>query len=307
MARPRKLGRVVEAIVALVLLAAALLKTHQMFAGTAPLLPGLLKSSTFKAFIIEAELLLAFWLLIGTFPQVRLVAAISCFTFFAAVSGYEAMRALPSCGCFGSVKIPPLATTIFDTCAVAALWFTRRSRGSQPPLRSGRAIFGICIALAASALLWSVYLLRPTPALGSTSPAATDGGLVVLDPSDWLNKPFPLFDEIDGAEELRAGRWLVVFYHYDCDTCRQAIPKYRALATGTENHADACRVAFIAMPPIAPPGEDPIPPSPDYLRLSLRPDHDWFATTPVVAAIDNGKVLSAADGEVALSPPSFSK
>jgi hypothetical protein len=46
-----------------------------------------------------------------------------------------------------------------------------------------------------------------------------------------------------------------------------------------------------------------VAPSSSYLRLSLKPDHDWFATTPVVAALVDGNVLWANEGEDAVHPP----
>ena len=113
----------------------------------------------------------------------------------------------------------------------------------------------------------------------------------------------------EGANPLRQGRWLVVLYHPDCDSCRAAIPLYAALATATEAAAERDqtkpRIAFVAMPPVVTPADDPVVPSTAYLHLNLKPDHDWFATTPVVAAIDDGRVIFAAEGEQAVQPPTI--
>lgn len=128
---------------------------------------------------------------------------------------------------------------------------------------------------------------------------ARAGGLLVLDPATWVGRPFPLFDEIDGSGPLRGGRWLVVMYHYDCDDCRKAIPDYQTLAVSQTGY----RVAFVAIPPFAAAGIEPVAESEDYPRLRLREDHDWFATTPVVAVLENGRVLAAAEGQAAMLPP----
>jgi thiol-disulfide isomerase/thioredoxin len=119
------------------------------------------------------------------------------------------------------------------------------------------------------------------------------GGLVVLEPASWLNHPFPLLDEIDNSAPLRAGRWLVLFYHYDCSDCQTAIPAYEALA-------NRVHIAFVAMPPL---GQSPVTDSPQYLNLRLRPDHDWFATTPLVVTLEDGQVAAFAEGENAIHPP----
>jgi hypothetical protein len=116
-----------------------------------------------------------------------------------------------------------------------------------------------------------------------------------------LHQTFPLLDEIDGSLPLRNGRWLVVLYHYDCETCLRAIPNYRSLGA---NPLDSdVHIAFVQMPPDPPAGEDPVVPSSNYLHLKLRPDHEWFATTPVVVAIEDGRVMAANDGEKAVEPP----
>jgi hypothetical protein len=95
----------------------------------------------------------------------------------------------------------------------------------------------------------------------------------------------------------------VVLYHFDCDDCRKAIADYQALAVSQANF----RVAFVAMPPFAAAGSEPVVESGDYLRLRMREDHDWFAATPVVAALEEGRVVGAAEGEGAVSPAEIAR
>jgi hypothetical protein len=286
-----------EPLWGIVLLVAAALKSHQLFTGPVPPTAGLIHSRPILSVLIQSELLLALWLLIGGFNRARFICATTCFTLFAIVALYEAFHAMPSCGCFGNVKVPPAITAGFDIAAVIALWLTRKQPRNGSPSR-WRITIGATAALALSAALWIGFALKQTPAASTATGSSAD--LVILDPSAWVNKPFPLFDQIDGSAPLKSGRWLLLFYHYDCDDCRQAIPAYRALAPG-----DAFRIAFIAMPPLAPAGQDPVADSTDHAHLSLRPDHDWFATTPVVAALQDGRVLAAADGEAAIHPPAI--
>jgi Methylamine utilisation protein MauE len=286
--------RFVETTIAAVLLAAAGLKADQLFANGSPVIPGLIHYRTWLALLIEAECLLALWLLFGGFPRARRLCAMGCFGLFAVAAGYEALRAMPSCGCFGNVKVPPIITAVFDVSAVVALWLAKPV-ANEPPSRP-RFIVGTTAGLLITVGVGMVYFLKAAPAAAAEQSA---GGLVVLEPSSWVNKRFPLLDEIKGDSALKTGRWLLVLYHYDCDDCLRAIPLYCALA-GRPRH-----VAFVAMPPVAPPGQDPVPASGDYLRLSLRPDHDWFATTPVAVALQDGRVIAAAEGEQAMQPPAF--
>lgn len=305
--RTGMLANAIPILAGLVLLTAATLKAHQLFAGRGVVLDSILPYQQFIPFLIQAELLLGLWLLLGAHTRIRSICATACFSLFAIVATYEALHALPSCGCFGNVKVPPAITAGFDLFAVVGLWLTRPRKGALPPshrLSRVRLAGGVALAVAASGVLWTLYFLKIPPAMAGEGGAAS-GGLVILEPADWLNKSFPLFDSIDGSDALRHGRWLVVIYHHDCHTCRQAIPNYQSLAMEANAGTDRARprVAFIAMPPLAAPGEDPVTPSSAYLHLSLRPDHEWFATTPVVAALEEGRVLRAVEGEQAVQPP----
>jgi len=303
--------RSVEVLLALLLLAAAGLKAYQLFGNSGFVIPGFIHSKAILAVVIQMEILLSSWLLIGGFARGRFIVAIICFALFAFIASFEALHALPSCGCFGNVKVPPTATAVWDILAVMALWITRpRWRWADPPSPSRRLVFsGVAVAVLSAGALWTGYSLKVLPRERQVGPSsAGDGDLVVLEPRSWLNKPFGLLGEIDRSDSLRHGRWLILFYHFDCDSCLEAIPRYMSIATSmTSTGVNGPRVAFIAMPPVAPAGQDPVSPSSDYSRLVLRPDHDWFATTPVVAAIEDGSVLWADEGEIAVHPPTITQ
>jgi hypothetical protein len=298
-------SRQLEILLALVLLTAAGLKGHALYRNASPILAGLVHTKILFASIIQAEIFLSIWLLTGGLPRSRFLCAIGSFCIFAAAAIYEAVHSLPTCGCFGEIKVPPMATAGFDILVVIALWFSR------PPLRAGaivpttrnRLIAGITAAGICTTGLWAVVFFKAVSAHAENAVSAqAEGNLVVLDPASWLNKPFPLFDDIDGSNQLHSGRWLLVMYHYDCDSCLQAIPNYSILASQSLG-SRAPRIAFLAMPPVDSPGQDPVRSAPNYVRLILRANHNWFATTPVVVAIQDGQVLLAIDGEMAIHPP----
>lgn len=290
----------VEVALAIVLIGAASLKAYQVLTLSGPVLPGVVHNRTLFAALIEAELFMALWMLTGGFPRARLVAGMICFGAFALAASYEAFRGLDSCGCFGVAKVSPKITAAFDAAALIALWVTKPKRifGDVVPARRIYAATAVGVILSGSFLA----LLVLSSSRNATSAQADD--LVILDPQSWMDKPLEIIADVDSGEPLRHGRWIVVFYHYDCDSCRQAIPKYQALAADNQKSPIRPRVAFVAMPPLAPSApEDPVQASPLYLELKLRPTHDWFATTPVVAALEDGQVLFAADGQRAIAPP----
>jgi hypothetical protein len=160
------------------------------------IVPGLISHRVIMFALIEAELLLALWLLVGGVSRTRFFIASVCFIVFAIVAGYEAINALPSCGCFGNVKVSPRITAAFDVFAIIALWFTRpqKSDATRPRLSHHRLVGAYLIFVAASAFLWTLYLRRASPATtGHYSDQS--GSLVVLEPSTWQSKIFPLIGE----------------------------------------------------------------------------------------------------------------
>jgi hypothetical protein len=294
-------------VLAALLFLAAGLKASQLFGRSTFWIVGPIHNRPVLTGLIQLELLLALWLLIGGFPRSRFVISTSCFALFACVAFHEAAQAIPSCGCFGNVKIRPAIIGSVDLVAVAALCVTRPRWNSiieHAPSR-WRQLLGLLLVTLLSAGLWSAYAVRFHRHDVTLTANDTPGSLAVLEPGDWMNKPFPLLDEIDNSNQLRSGRWLLIFYHFDCDSCLKAIPQYQAFAVSEFAGKAGIRVAFIAMPS-ASVGGDPVSVSSNYQRLALRPYHDWFATTPVAVALENGRVIEAKEGEDAIAPPDIS-
>ena len=74
-------------VIAAILLTAAFLKAHQL--ATVPSLgEGLLHARWFNILVVEFELLLGIWLIIGLFPRLTWLITIGCFSVFALVSLY---------------------------------------------------------------------------------------------------------------------------------------------------------------------------------------------------------------------------
>jgi hypothetical protein len=280
--------RLVERLLAIVLAFAACLKAED-------LLTGAIHHDVFPFdrrylvwLLIALEFLLAFWLTIGGLERKRFHCAVACFALFAVCAFFESTRSDSSCGCFGRLKVAPAITGIFDLSSVLALWLTRP--------RWSRLLRATPVILLAIAAFSYVHFHRQRETQANDEP-------VVLEPASWINQTFPLFNSIDGAAEIKTGRWLLVLYHFDCDECRQAIVIYRAIAEVTRGQIDRPRLAFIAIPPFAPDREDPGHATADTQHFALTSDRDWIATTPVVVSLLDGRVLAATDGEQAAKPP----
>jgi hypothetical protein len=228
--RKDNLHRSIERSLAVVLTTAALSKTQAQFLNSRQSNLGPFDPRDLFALLILVELVLALWLVVGGFDRIRFICGIGCFALFLVFSLYEVSQLAPSCGCFGRARVPPAITATFDLTVVIALWFTHRDHVLCTAIWKHRKGFatGSGLVFLAGLAIADARTHRPSEANAGIEP-------LVLDPIAWVNRPFPLFDSIDGASVMERGRWLLVFYHFDCDACRNAIPKYRARASARNN------------------------------------------------------------------------
>jgi hypothetical protein len=305
-----------------VLLAAAALKAHELLAGHREP-DALLTSRWLLTGVVEAQLLLALWLLSGLYARAAWWAAVGCFSVFAAVAGLEGVLGRASCGCFGMAAINPWYTFAFDCVAVAALARWRPTAADRLPRQVERRRLvwvGACGVLAAGVMIAAAARSQPA---ASEEGLVSASGLVILEPEKWVGREFPLMRYIEAdrtarteprppeyrerektatqASPLQSGNWTVVLYHWDCPHCREALPQYEALAR--EDHGRVARATvLIEMPPYAPAGEELVSASSACVLGKLSDEREWFATTPLVVAIQDGKVVSVQQGEAAAHP-----
>lgn len=82
------------------------------------------------------ELLLGAWLISGVAIRAAHLAAIAIFLLFAALSTYQVIRGVPSCGCLGKLYVHPAWMLGFDLLtltALAATWIVERRRSVSTP------------------------------------------------------------------------------------------------------------------------------------------------------------------------------
>jgi hypothetical protein len=290
--------RYIELVLAAILLCAAILKAdfflHNL--GHNGIRPTPDEFGLGLEIVIESSI--AIWMVAGWHSAIRFRYVASFFCLLAVAASVEAVRAAPSCGCFGRFQIPPKVTAIFDVTAVISLWITRQRvrphQGRRPLLsRVWGVIAVVCVA--------SMY---PTIMFISSSASASDRvtGSLTSDPFSWVGREFPLFDEMDQSQEMKTGRWRLIFYHFDCEECRQIIPTYLEIAKMGQTTDDRDQLAFVEVPPIAPVGKGLIPTSSDWRHFNLRQDRNWMITTPMILVLKNGRVISVTEGDHSLTP-----
>ena len=242
----KKASNIVVKILAIVLLAAAVLKGWQLL--TEPVANNDIWSyRPFLILTVEFEFALAIWLFSGLFKKAAWLAAVSCFSLFSAITLYKAIAGAESCGCFGSVHVNPWITFFaVDLPAVIALSIFR-PRLSFPPtlsfLRKQESMKNLvkefltplpsAPRFALTAFLTIAILGISTPILAFNEPPQITSRYEVLEPETWVGKELPILEHIDIAESLKKGTWLVLLYHYDCPDCAWAVPMYEQMARDT--------------------------------------------------------------------------
>ncbi len=172
---------------------------------------------------IAFEAALGVWLLLGWFGRAAWITSLAAFSLFAAYSAYGALAGWANCGCFGAVELSPWITLGMDAVVVVALlvWRPPAAANAQLP-RQWPAVAGLAMTVAV--LLGGAVLDAGGQPQGGNevvaNPALLDGP---VDPQSWPGKPLPLLEMIDIGDQLKEGRWQVMFYRHDCPHCVEMI------------------------------------------------------------------------------------
>ena len=282
----------VRVVLSILLLVAAALKGHQL--ATSPLAEtGPLTSRWLLIVVVEIELALGLWLLVGALQPLARHAAITCFTVFGAVSLLRALNGASTCGCFGSVAISPWWTAALDAAAVASLLLAKPTPGSNPQKKPYCRLALHLILLIALGVPAAIVMAGYRPAaLTAGGEILRAGQTIVLEPETWLGKPFPLIRHIDIGARLADGHWTVVFYHHDCPACHEVISSLRASRDDHQEPGERSRVALVQVPPVGLPlPEDSSERAGIAAQGALDADHDWFIATPVTVSLASGVVV----------------
>jgi hypothetical protein len=144
----------------------------------------------------------------------------------------------------------------------------------------------IVAGVTAISVLGTAFLMRHMD--GRTAQAGDSltsaGGLVILEPKQWIGKPLPIADAID--LDLAQGEWIVLLHRHDCPDCQAAVPRYERLALQQ-------RVALVEVPPYE---ELHASTTGAAHRGRLSSDREWFVQTPAELRLQDGVVLAVKSG-----------
>jgi thiol-disulfide isomerase/thioredoxin len=277
-------------IAGVVLLVATALKIQQLL--TEPILSkGFWESWEFFLIQIPLELGLGIWLVCGLFRKAGWLLGLIAFGGFIGVTLFKGITGAESCGCFGMVKVNPWITLFVMDVPIFILLAVFRPKGEKlfpPPWPKAVHFFAIAIP---------TFILLPTIeyVLITNKPPMVSQKYEVIEINQWANQEvWLLLQYIDISDQLQSGEWVVLMYHNDCPTCREAIPEYEKMYKDLKgNNVD---MAFIEMPPYEDGDLQLIPSGSQINRGRLSEAKKWFVQTPVVVVIDNGRVLKAWEG-----------
>ena len=272
-----------------------------------PVVSGLwFETRAFLSLAIFLECLLAGWMLAGfAAPWLHRVGAASFAVFFLSAAS-KWMVGEESCGCFGSVAVPPLVTAAIDLVFLAAFLLVpapgggTASTSGDTEVAVGSASMGVSLLTAGGGGLVGIVLgvaaLLGAPAVMplDQAKALPETGLIVIDPADWLSKAFPLFPYVEGVgtADLKKGAWWVALYSHTCGHCLEMLPQLEAAAAGR-------RIAVVSVPPHAHAGNDVLPAGGALRAFQLSKSRDWFAATPLLLRLQDGVVAEAVDRDEA--------
>ena len=284
------------------LIVAAVLKGWQLL--TEPVAGiNIWSNRAFLILTVEIELALGIWLVSGLFKKAAWLVGIFCFGFFSCLTLYKGISGDESCGCFGSVHVNPWITLFaVDIPAIIvlaafrpALLFLRKQKSIAAFVRNILTPLPSIPHFATFCSVSIVILTVTGCVLGFNEPENTTSVYEVLEPEEWVGKQLSIMKHIDIADHLARGRWLVLFYHYDCPDCVTAIRTYKSEAEDLPRNEDFLKIAFIEVPPYR---ISVVNANSKYAIGKLLNVKEWFITTPAVVLLESGTVRAIWEGKV---------
>ena len=312
----KKANMVVMVVVGLVLIAATVLKIHQLL--TEPIISkGFWESWEFFLIQIPLELGLGVWLISGLFKKAGWLTAVIAFAGFTVVTLQKGLIGAESCGCFGTVSVNPWITLLAIDSPLLILLLFFRPIGQKllpPPWPSAKHFWGVAIPTV-------IFLVAIEPILIFNKPPDSTDEYEVVKPDEWVKQTppdsnqttqtqtpqtqtndippveeWPMLEYIDIADALRSDIAVVMLYRDDCHDCHDAMPLYDEMAREMAAN-ESIRFAFIEIPPYSPQQDDAIPSDTPCLMGKLDSSIEWYnITTPLVVVTDDGSVLNFWEG-----------
>jgi hypothetical protein len=285
--RNARWNMVVRAAIGALLIGAAALKSLQLISLWAtPLDNALPRGPALGA--ASGEFLLGVWFVASRRSRAAWTAVLLVFIGFACYSVAGGIQGKLSCGCFGRIGVSPWLSLAVDCATIAALVVIRpmSTAAASQPARWWRP------AIAAAVCALPLAVTAGWAAIGSLRSsigAAEHKPLVLLEPDQWVGKPFPLLKSIDIGQNLSRGQWTLVLYHHDCSKCQLLVQQYESSENVQAAAGEKRQIALIELPPHA---ARTASGDTRCFHGQLRADKAWIVNTPVRLQLSDGIVTS---------------
>ena len=206
---------IVTSLVAVVLLAAAMLKSHQLIdewrTGFSPVRHQLYITAT-----AALEYVVATWLLSGFRRAWARSASLALLSIYVGVAGAHLVSGDSNCGCFGRLTVHPALTASFDLGALLLILYLGRHQSGRSIKRPSYTIRMFVAVLASSTI---AVLIVPF----AFDPPARE--MVMLEPNPAVGSSFQLIGYLQEADRIKieSGRNVVVFFSAGCGKCEAAL------------------------------------------------------------------------------------
>lgn len=211
-----------------------------------------------------------------------LFVVFSCYALGLVVLGKE------NCGCFGQIKVSPIAVLFGDCFFVAILYLASKMEVKQvrPAIRFSGTIAGAVLAIVLS--IWAVSFV---PSELDTENLSGTGKIFELSRRILeKDRDFDFLGVAQDCDKLDAeGQIVVVLFRHDCTDCLKKIHLYEHLSVLLEQSGDA-KLAFVEVPPYSKEKAFRVRPNRAIIWCGLRPEHRWFVQTPLTLILKKGKI-----------------
>jgi len=201
---------------------------------------------------------------------------------FFILSLHDAIEGSDICGCFGTMRVPPIVTSVLDFTVLLCLGLGDLNFMGALARRNMFRFMPVGIAASAmlcmlgNRMMWSLDSTREQP--------------FVFEAKDWVGRDFPLVNDIssEGPEAIQTGRWIVLIYHADCDECTRSLAEFESTLGGSPMDWNGVSCGMVEVPSYGKVRREAHAAPHHIVRFKLSASRNWYIPTPRFLQLRNG-------------------
>jgi len=284
---------VARSVVAIILIAASVLKLHRgITLGEWGIPSYIMTSSALFGIVLSVfEGILALLLVSGTRPRIVRHITIILFVVFFGVSFIMVFSRDTSCNCLGRITVPPQVMAIADIIVILCMCLEDTNKiAFRPRIAAGLGI-ALCLTFGITAL-HAVLAYH----LSNSDQWPHHGTTIVFRPEDFIGKGDRFNHYVRMRQSTKRGEWIALLYKWECPCCQEAVSQLTSFAYTAKVMNMPVRIALIEVPgsPLQSAVTQQLPPTSDQVvRGELTSDYKWHGHLPIALRIVDGEVINA--------------